>query len=288
MIEENPDTCNRNSNSYLFSITISQPKIRIKIPKLLAKTMQKRSNGASNIDHVKEKKKKWGKFGSIFSSIFNTKKSPKVQRNDDDNISTDHQTGPSEAKILKRVDQYFAVLDDHDSSSSTSYSFNRLLQIEDEEEEKRSNKEKKGKSNKQPNKAEKHLKVSPSLSRLFRKSTSCNNFIKSKNHNISPTNVGKIAEAVVGGQASRVAFNRSTSDTMNLQQAPSRISTTHRKLKMAQSSSNQETSEREDRGGEQQELCKKRILMGEKCRPLSYSGTLQYDKDGTLLPDAIP
>lgn len=33
------------------------------------------------------------------------------------------------------------------------------------------------------------------------------------------------------------------------------------------------------------ELCKKRILMGGKCRPLSASGSLHYDQDGILLPE---
>ncbi|KAL2254157.1 UNVERIFIED_CONTAM: hypothetical protein Sindi_0210400 [Sesamum indicum] len=35
------------------------------------------------------------------------------------------------------------------------------------------------------------------------------------------------------------------------------------------------------------ELCKKRILMGEKCRPLNISGTLHYDKYGVLLPEDV-
>lgn len=33
------------------------------------------------------------------------------------------------------------------------------------------------------------------------------------------------------------------------------------------------------------ELCKKKILMGEKCRPLHKSGTLHYDENGVLLPE---
>ncbi|KAL7205332.1 hypothetical protein ACSBR2_018309 [Camellia fascicularis] len=36
---------------------------------------------------------------------------------------------------------------------------------------------------------------------------------------------------------------------------------------------------------EAEELCKKRILMGEKCRPLNLSGALHYDKNGVLLPE---
>ncbi|KAL1546201.1 hypothetical protein AAHA92_22833 [Salvia divinorum] len=33
------------------------------------------------------------------------------------------------------------------------------------------------------------------------------------------------------------------------------------------------------------ELCKKRILLGNKCRDLNLSGVLQYDKQGILLPE---
>ncbi|ESQ32213.1 hypothetical protein EUTSA_v10005673mg [Eutrema salsugineum] len=33
------------------------------------------------------------------------------------------------------------------------------------------------------------------------------------------------------------------------------------------------------------ELCKKRILMGERCKPINRSGILQYDGDGILLPE---
>ncbi|KAF8099388.1 hypothetical protein N665_0245s0065 [Sinapis alba] len=33
------------------------------------------------------------------------------------------------------------------------------------------------------------------------------------------------------------------------------------------------------------ELCKKRILMGERCKPINRSGVLQYDGDGILVPE---
>lgn len=36
------------------------------------------------------------------------------------------------------------------------------------------------------------------------------------------------------------------------------------------------------------ELCKKRILMGSKCKPLTVSGALHYDKNGVLVPEGIP
>lgn len=42
------------------------------------------------------------------------------------------------------------------------------------------------------------------------------------------------------------------------------------------------------REGESLELCKKRILMGRKCKPLNISGTLLYDKNGILIPEVLP
>ncbi|CAA7030728.1 unnamed protein product [Microthlaspi erraticum] len=39
-------------------------------------------------------------------------------------------------------------------------------------------------------------------------------------------------------------------------------------------------------GSGEEELCKKRILMGERCKPINRSGILQYAGDGILLPEA--
>lgn len=45
--------------------------------------------------------------------------------------------------------------------------------------------------------------------------------------------------------------------------------------------------EEEESDGEEMELCKKRILMGDKCKPLNISGSLHYDKNGVLLPELL-
>ncbi|TXG65192.1 hypothetical protein EZV62_006467 [Acer yangbiense] len=52
----------------------------------------------------------------------------------------------------------------------------------------------------------------------------------------------------------------------------------------------EERVEKEIEGEErmEKELCKKRILMGVRCKPLNISGTLHYDQDGILLPDFLP
>ncbi|KAL0718112.1 hypothetical protein Bca4012_067434 [Brassica carinata] len=38
-------------------------------------------------------------------------------------------------------------------------------------------------------------------------------------------------------------------------------------------------------GNGEEELCKKRILMGERCKPINQSGVLQYDGDGIIVPE---
>nr|XP_043618833.1 uncharacterized protein LOC122590719 [Erigeron canadensis] len=43
--------------------------------------------------------------------------------------------------------------------------------------------------------------------------------------------------------------------------------------------------EEEGKEDEGDELCKKRIMMGNKCRPLNVSGSLHYDKNGVLVPE---
>ncbi|KAK1401736.1 hypothetical protein POM88_001341 [Heracleum sosnowskyi] len=55
-----------------------------------------------------------------------------------------------------------------------------------------------------------------------------------------------------------------------------------RSIKMKEREGKSETEE------ENQELCKKRILMGGKCKPLNESGVLHYDQNGIFLPEDVP
>lgn len=56
-----------------------------------------------------------------------------------------------------------------------------------------------------------------------------------------------------------------------------RLKTRKRKRRRRRKSLSESTGE--------EELCKKRILMGERCKPINRSGILQYDGDGILLPE---
>ncbi|KAK9919926.1 hypothetical protein M0R45_028499 [Rubus argutus] len=49
----------------------------------------------------------------------------------------------------------------------------------------------------------------------------------------------------------------------------------------------EDSKQADSRKASEDELCKKRILMGGKCRPLSSSGTLHYDQNGILLTDDV-
>ncbi|CAH9073887.1 unnamed protein product [Cuscuta epithymum] len=49
-----------------------------------------------------------------------------------------------------------------------------------------------------------------------------------------------------------------------------------------------EEADEEEEKEEGIELCKKRILMGDRCKPLSISGRLNYDQNGVLLPELLP
>ncbi|KAM7474191.1 hypothetical protein LguiB_021434 [Lonicera macranthoides] len=52
-------------------------------------------------------------------------------------------------------------------------------------------------------------------------------------------------------------------------------------VKQSKERENEEVERQED------ELCKKRILKGVKCRPLNLSGDLHYDRNGVLLPEEV-
>lgn len=314
--------------SYLFSITTSQPKTRIKIPNLLAKTMQRRSNGCTNAndDHHKDKKK-WAnpknllpkKVGSLLSSVFGNKNSPKtyskLQRNADSDQS---DSAKAEAQIFESDDtsygrDIFAVAPE--SPVYKSSSLKKLLEVKDKEEEQK--RLRMQKPEKKPGMADKYPKFSIPFSSFFHKHTSLN-FIRSKisktntNNNLSCNctrcNTSVNDGIVIRRQGSACKMPRlpsftnidDTVDTVirrqesssNLPRVPSRVLTTRRKLKMARSlrkmanrqlrgKLEQDDEETEDRHGE--ELWKKRILMGEKCKPLN----LHYDNDGILLPEFL-
>lgn len=106
-----------------------------------------------------------------------------------------------------------------------------------------------------------------------------------------PKRVGTILSGFFGKKRSAKVYR--SGDGENLPSVISRNLSSWRKLKVGNLGDKKlsrwfrgESEEEEDEGGE--ELCKKRILMGEKCRPLNFSGILKYDQNGILLPELLP
>ncbi|WCJ42999.1 hypothetical protein M5689_023768 [Euphorbia peplus] len=216
---------------------------------------------------VKQNKKKWGKFRWVFFSIFSRK-----------NGSTDHQLKRVESDWIKNES---SAAIPPDSPLYDSYSFLKLLKIEDEQQKKA--------KTLRPNKADTSIKMVS-----FSKFLLLKPFIKTKSSNITENksignNVDRIAEVVIGRQASG---NSRVCRVASIGRTPSRIGSPSpsQRLKMAHSltkmtSRGRSMARRDDSEGRgSEELCKKRILMGGKCKPL-MGGILQYDRDGVLKPD---
>ncbi|KAJ0013462.1 hypothetical protein Pint_19723 [Pistacia integerrima] len=250
--------------SYFFSMNISQPRVRVKIPKVVLKTMQRRStredesfkdandNGDDDDGKIKKrvapKKLLPVKVGRVFLDFFRRKKSSKEERSCSAN-------GENRRVCRKNV---FDLADEKETE--------RLKKVETEE---------------------------MGLLQLSFKS-----LLKKRNGGgvkVTKANTSGGVDTTSGGSNNRTAvvIGRQES-SLSLPRVPSRIMTTRQRLKMARSmrkkpvkmGSGETDQEDGERSG--QELCKKRILLGGKCRPLNHSGTLQYDKDGVLLPEIIP
>ncbi|CAL0300113.1 unnamed protein product [Lupinus luteus] len=75
-------------------------------------------------------------------------------------------------------------------------------------------------------------------------------------------------------------------------QIPSKLLAIRLKLKMVRSLMRRKVTKQYKQKGDEygnedigEEPCKKRILMGVRCKPLSCSGILRYDEDGIFLPE---
>lgn len=83
----------------------------------------------------------------------------------------------------------------------------------------------------------------------------------------------------------------------SLSRVPSKSIEANKELRIEQPTSKEATKQTEEdteqnynedvQGLNGEELCKKRILMGVKCRPLNSSGILHYDHSGLLLPEEL-
>ncbi|KAA8536787.1 hypothetical protein F0562_029265 [Nyssa sinensis] len=289
MKEENPMNCRalsrKNTNmptnpplSYYVSIAMPQPNIKVKMPKLLMKSKQGRNhecNDSADVDHSR-KKKKWAqtrrflpkKVGSIMHSVFGNKKSQemcssncenKVVHNDCDGFK---QSITESERVVEEDDLTKNLNGKTDSKMSDQpHLLKEILEVENNEK----GKQESVMADKQP------LKVSLSLSCFFNKKT------KGKMNRTDSFSCSKRGDSsgnrVIGKQESSSNFSRVASSRQNGCRKIRRAKSVRKKV-------TKKVNEESEQGDE--ELCKKRILMGEKCRPLNLSGTLQYVIDFTI------
>ncbi|KAH7866336.1 hypothetical protein Vadar_019053 [Vaccinium darrowii] len=217
MKEENPYGCrtlsrkgsfvqSKTTLSSFINITFPQPKIRIRMPKLLAKTLRRRNpqkcDDTENANDVKKKKKNNGwtepgssfpkKVSSIVSNVFGNKKSAEKSSEETE------ETGETEEsrKEAKAPSGFGGIFNKRNGKQASS---SRLIRVSNR-------KIRRGKS---------------------------------------------VREKEITDRAEK----------------------------------NGDENEKEEEGRGEEELCKKRILMGEKCRPLNQSGVLHYDENGVILPE---
>ncbi|XP_050273878.1 uncharacterized protein LOC126716884 [Quercus robur] len=259
------------------SISYFKPKIRIKVPKLIAKIMQKRCRQC--IDDHSKNKKKWAKqVGSVFSGVMGKRKSVDACSSNDRNEEVYRKTAMNKvgSETLKSEKDTTEGMQKRNGKVKSSIQ-PRV-------------------ANKLPTK--KFLSFTSFFNRKNRK-----NFIKG---NINKENDScSICDGcstpncrTVGGVTTSFRLIGKQGSSGHLIRVPSKILTTRKKLRVARSL-RKKMNKQFERGSEEEndgkdkeekgelELCKKRILMGEKCRPLGFSGTLQYDKDGILLPEVL-
>ncbi|GAV88070.1 hypothetical protein CFOL_v3_31494 [Cephalotus follicularis] len=276
-------------------------------------------------DHLMKNKRKWAKpgmvfpnkIGSVLSKFFAHNKGPEPcsssgDKNGNDCGNDDHGLGyGKDIKIFRKDESYDMgsvpntvqnsenKLNGEDQLLAIApfHLYKKLLEIEDEEEKHGSHGDEKRQQ--QPSTAKKLLQEK-SLS-FFHKRSGLN-FIRRK---VKNANTGTATTSCKsnsnGGDSGSIGNGTNTLNDnatkaivigrrercRGLPRVPSRILTTRKKLRMARSikmwGSRRIEGEREDRGDK--ELCKKRILMGERCKPLNYSGSLHYDINGILLPE---
>ncbi|KAJ6694487.1 hypothetical protein OIU85_005194 [Salix viminalis] len=260
--EENPNTCRdiiasndspHSQRCNVSSITPPEPKIRIRIPKLLAKTMQRRSDDDCITDHLDDhtraKKERVvqpksflpQKLGLFFSSVFGKKKSPKAS-------SKVHKNGDGYKSDVAVVD---GGLHDGDQPLEVApKSPLHLLEIEEEEEEEREN-GKPAAIERRENKPSRAADMELAITWLV----------------------------VLACRRLQLQDRKAAVTCLGIHQGyPVRGSKIGGKPGQAGEESREESGD---------ELCKKRILMGEKCKPLNLSGSLHYDEDGILLPEML-
>ncbi|KAK9292287.1 hypothetical protein L1049_020251 [Liquidambar formosana] len=263
--------------------------------------MQRRSHSHNTatdaVDDQSKNKKKWAnpkKVGFIFSNVCGAKNSPEMcySLSEKDEVEEERDGQVFKKGEKDGVDgndiEGFNEVDEKDGAlSRTQVSLKDILENEDELL-KQGRLDDDGKnSNRSVLEAKQYLKMLLSFPSFFNKKTGLK-FIKSKSNKTSRCDSSG-SDSSENGVATNCIVNGTEENSCSLATvSSSRISFSRVKLRRENSIRKKATNqveEEEERGEE--ELCKKRILMGERCRPLNMSGILQYDKNGIILPEEV-
>ena len=277
--------------SYVLSITLPQPTIRIKIPKVLVKAMQRRNQARSENDEngSKIKSKYWvtstksfrNKVGSMFSNVFGKKKSLETDSKGENGHEVHSNGDDEEMKKLKNMIERVDMESEKITRKSSEDDGGQQMALATEFEM----------SEKEMLDAGDEEKEKPKSRRTYSKTLS-----KRKINNVDDSIVGNTDLSTVACVGDKDASTFGTKGIVSLKQAEnsndlprfrSKTLTSHRKLKTDWSMKKM-TSVLMGGKSEKRELCKKRILMGRRCRPLNHSGIIQYDENGVLIPEFIP
>ncbi|KAJ1383467.1 hypothetical protein SESBI_43391 [Sesbania bispinosa] len=251
----------------------AHPKFGIKIPRLLVITnLQRKSHfhvkdkataTANDTEYGSIRPKHGNQFstksvGSVFFSVLGNKTS-KVKKNGLRCIA-----GPGRA-LSNELGNNLACGDEPTLS--------QLLTLEQTLDPDRG-----GEGNK--NRKDKHrVKMNFPLLSFLDKKKGWNNFIRTKMRSNGD------------GAVTTLGHVKRKASLWRLVRIPSKILVIRLKLKMLRSLAKKKVTKQFEEGdGEDKdrELCKKRILMGGRCKPLNSSGTLSYDSDGLFLPEIVP
>ncbi|KAF3629019.1 hypothetical protein FXO38_23348 [Capsicum annuum] len=299
---KSPSSLLRYSQINGFAVSLQQ-KVRVRLPKLL---LVKNSMGNTEKGvNGKRKKIKWTKaaglppkeIGSLFGNASRKKKPPlqrdtSSSRNDgrDDAYALDECMEERDQLIAsgKKVSSVFKTwMEDSVErlTLSKSCSFKKILRIIDT----------KGKPLKMNN--EENAEISTGNRKqpriLPRKLSGFSEFRFRKKIGFCFTNWTN-NKADTGTESEGADDDAVTNTENNINWASikkrtagyciiGRVKSIHKKVVKQGRESKYEAEEEQEKVD--LELCKKRILMGGKCRPLSASGSLHYDQDGILLPE---
>ncbi|XWS58131.1 hypothetical protein CRYUN_Cryun08bG0008200 [Craigia yunnanensis] len=288
--------------SYVISITLPQPTIRIKIPKVLVKAIQKRNQTRSENDEKGSKiKKKYRatskksfrkKVGSMFSNVFGKKKSPETDskgENGEVHSNGDDKEMKNLKNLVERVDMGSEKITGKNTTTGENLNdgVQQMAVATDEGKERPIVKEmvKAGDERKERPKSRRTFSKRNDLELNKGKINNVEDSPVGNNTDLSVSRVGDKGANTVGTKG--IIFLKQAENSNDLPRFQSKTLSSRRKPKIAWSIKKISCVLAGGKS-EKQELCKKRILMGVRCRPLNHSGIIQYDENGVLLPEIIP